>query len=978
MSGTLSPATVMAHRRRPLPPSLPLPLLAVAAAAASLIHSKYATAAVGAQWLAAPAWTPLDTRSGPAAVAAAAAAVAAGTPVGPVGRTDAMLASDGARYMYLFGGAGPPPQFTLQADLWMWDAAAATWYLLDAPAIPTNGSFPWVPPADPWPRPRGAGVMVRSEPISAGIHPPPAPTPKPPPHPSTLQAYYAGGGELGSLFLFGGYSYSAPSGGGVSGLTYLNRGWVYTLQAATTGGNYTAPAVGGSWANWVASNGAGGSDPSTPVLTSCPLATATEFWPAPRAYPAAASRGSQLYVTGGYYWQGEAMVGVGLRCMLTDAWVLDMGCRVWRRMAAMGERPSARFAAATALLSWSLASLAGGLGDARPALAGAAVNAVAALAPLADVVTPGAVDVLLVVAGEVEGYSTASGVDVTAATWALVIPAAVNGTTSISCAAAPLNVTWVQLALTSNVPASARAAAWAVGTPQADAPPSGTVLFGGGASPLNPTTLQGVSTHILPALGFGGGVAAASGGDEAPDAEYGAMYRLSVRDDVFVATAAAAVDVLAANTPMPPAPNTTVAPAAVSTAVAALANLSAVAAEAALPNAGPTPGWWQVPLYGTCNELVDGRYGIASGGGGGIVLRGDAVSWLAASLAAGGCGTTPVPAPGAVAELVMAPFGATFEDMPAGIWTLTSFPLPPAPPATPTAFGAGVAGGVPSAAQYLHSLPLPSTVRLSWGMSALTAAIGVVYACFACCMRECAVRRTLKLAARVRGDRRRLALLQAQERHAGQLGFLLRRAGASADHQLAFVLDDIEAQAAAAVTQERRAAPDAAVDALPILTFRVDASSSSSSAVSYLARALSAQSVVGPDITGAECPICLTDYAIGDKLRRLPCAHYFHGACVDHWLRTISKQCPTCKHDVMAPMAAPPAPAAAPPTAAAGTAAAGTGAAAAPEVELPAIQSGPTMAALRSHGAPPDAATAVSNPLHTAPPTSPPPAGATK
>lgn len=33
-----------------------------------------------------------------------------------------------------------------------------------------------------------------------------------------------------------------------------------------------------------------------------------------------------------------------------------------------------------------------------------------------------------------------------------------------------------------------------------------------------------------------------------------------------------------------------------------------------------------------------------------------------------------------------------------------------------------------------------------------------------------------------------------------------------------------------------------------------------------------------------ECPVCLSDFQIGDELRILPCAHAFHLKCVDEWL----------------------------------------------------------------------------------------------
>jgi len=46
-----------------------------------------------------------------------------------------------------------------------------------------------------------------------------------------------------------------------------------------------------------------------------------------------------------------------------------------------------------------------------------------------------------------------------------------------------------------------------------------------------------------------------------------------------------------------------------------------------------------------------------------------------------------------------------------------------------------------------------------------------------------------------------------------------------------------------------------------------------------------------------QCAVCLSDFAAGDSLRTLQCAHRFHMACVDQWL-SHSGQCPVCKHRV--------------------------------------------------------------------------------
>jgi E3 ubiquitin-protein ligase ATL10/75/76/77/78 len=53
----------------------------------------------------------------------------------------------------------------------------------------------------------------------------------------------------------------------------------------------------------------------------------------------------------------------------------------------------------------------------------------------------------------------------------------------------------------------------------------------------------------------------------------------------------------------------------------------------------------------------------------------------------------------------------------------------------------------------------------------------------------------------------------------------------------------------------------------------------------------------------AECAICLTEFATGDRVRALPhCNHGFHVRCIDRWL-AARQTCPTCRR---APFAAKP------------------------------------------------------------------------
>ncbi|KAK9049173.1 hypothetical protein SSX86_031860, partial [Deinandra increscens subsp. villosa] len=47
----------------------------------------------------------------------------------------------------------------------------------------------------------------------------------------------------------------------------------------------------------------------------------------------------------------------------------------------------------------------------------------------------------------------------------------------------------------------------------------------------------------------------------------------------------------------------------------------------------------------------------------------------------------------------------------------------------------------------------------------------------------------------------------------------------------------------------------------------------------------------------SECPICLEEFHDGNEVRGLPCAHNFHVACIDEWLR-LNVKCPRCRCSV--------------------------------------------------------------------------------
>lgn len=80
-------------------------------------------------------------------------------------------------------------------------------------------------------------------------------------------------------------------------------------------------------------------------------------------------------------------------------------------------------------------------------------------------------------------------------------------------------------------------------------------------------------------------------------------------------------------------------------------------------------------------------------------------------------------------------------------------------------------------------------------------------------------------------------------------------------------------------TSGRRGLDASALSALPVTTYRKE----------------------GAATAGADCAVCLSELADGEKVRELPnCGHSFHVECVDAWLRSRTT-CPLCRAEAELP-----------------------------------------------------------------------------
>jgi len=47
-----------------------------------------------------------------------------------------------------------------------------------------------------------------------------------------------------------------------------------------------------------------------------------------------------------------------------------------------------------------------------------------------------------------------------------------------------------------------------------------------------------------------------------------------------------------------------------------------------------------------------------------------------------------------------------------------------------------------------------------------------------------------------------------------------------------------------------------------------------------------------------ECSICQEEFSLDKPIKRTPCGHFYHEACLGNWLENYAKTCPICRKDL--------------------------------------------------------------------------------
>jgi hypothetical protein len=51
------------------------------------------------------------------------------------------------------------------------------------------------------------------------------------------------------------------------------------------------------------------------------------------------------------------------------------------------------------------------------------------------------------------------------------------------------------------------------------------------------------------------------------------------------------------------------------------------------------------------------------------------------------------------------------------------------------------------------------------------------------------------------------------------------------------------------------------------------------------------------DIKDEKCPICVSNYEIGEKITKIECNHIYHTNCISEWVKYKS-ECPVCRRSI--------------------------------------------------------------------------------